>query len=678
MTQQQLAGPLHPEPLPPQQPVPSSPTSTATAPAPAPSTCPKLSPSPPGLASHKPPAANAYTPSALKGIAASALQQPEKPLPQDLTPHPSAAKSFPSTTAPAAPLPPRMANPTPPHLKLATNIPMATAGTGASGTATPAAVESAVPTTTASPASAAQRQARPSIGGKRPPSMRQLSTGHPRMTGGQREQKIKDIITEQFNLEILIKHRELQDIESELGKAEACLEQIRRCAIHEAMEKDGLLDDPAGAPFIYTPSSHVLHGVYSGEYRDWLMEERVVEARRPYHDVLARDQSRNFTLGRRGVAAHDAPAPPPPASKRPQREAAVAAAQSQKRPSICLHRQHDGSIVKLACLDCKRSQFGSMQGFINHCRLAHQRDFQTHDHAAAACGTPFDPTGYEGQLPPPRSSRAASKYANTPTAPKAGRNGSNKKATPKPNNKKIGAVVAEDSSISNLQNGPLTPPFNPEELSIPKTIQTSHLKEYLSKRHMPVENLDTMVEEAVNRVGMVDESDGDEMEEAEEEVMKGAGGGISEKPVDTTPAPAPAAAPLQDNRPQTTDVEMMDTPVERMIEVKGDRIISVNPKNLTVDTTAVDSAYEGSEDITDVSETSNSVRMIAPQSNREADREEASRPSSRRSNTATRQSPRTPVAPTPVRMGTRAHPSPDGDGSGTRHSARLADFGKRT
>ncbi|KAF3924205.1 hypothetical protein ABW21_db0202013 [Orbilia brochopaga] len=535
----------------------------------------------------------------------------------------------PSATGPAH-SPPKIANPHPPHLKLATNIPMVTANNGSSGTpASRPSAESATQPSNASPASAGMappRSSRPTNGGKRP-NMRQLAHDQLTMNNEQREQKLKDIINEQFGLEILIKHRELQDIDAELGKAEACLEQIRRCAIHEAMEKDGRFDDPVTANFTYTPSANLLQGPYS----EWLMEER--DTRNLYHDVLAPDLSRNFSIGRRATAGQDAPAPPM-ASQRPQREAAAAAALLQKRPSICLHRQHDGTIVKLTCIDCKRSQFGSMQGFINHCRLAHQRDFQTHDHAAAACGTPFDTTGYDGQLPPARSSRAA----------------------------------------SNLQTGPPTPPFNPEDFHIPKTIQTSHLKEWLSKKRMEVENIDTMVEEAVNRVGIVDESDGDE-EEGEGEVSNDAG--ISEKPADATPAPAPAAAPPQDSRPQANDVKMMDAPIEKTIEVKGDRIISVTTKPLTIDTAVVGPAHEAQEAIVEVSEISESTRTIAPQ-NKEADKEASPRPSSRRSNAAARQSPRTPVGPAPPRMGTRAHPSPDAEASVTRHSARLADFGKRT
>lgn len=41
---------------------------------------------------------------------------------------------------------------------------------------------------------------------------------------------------------------------------------------------------------------------------------------------------------------------------------------------------------RLECLDCKRSDFSSAQGFINHCRIAHQREYASHEAAAFACG----------------------------------------------------------------------------------------------------------------------------------------------------------------------------------------------------------------------------------------------------------------------------------------------------
>jgi ADA HAT complex component 1 len=53
---------------------------------------------------------------------------------------------------------------------------------------------------------------------------------------------------------------------------------------------------------------------------------------------------------------------------------------------MILKRSTDGKMVKLVCLDCRRENFNSAQGFINDCRIAHGRGFQSHDAAARACG----------------------------------------------------------------------------------------------------------------------------------------------------------------------------------------------------------------------------------------------------------------------------------------------------
>jgi ADA HAT complex component 1 len=57
---------------------------------------------------------------------------------------------------------------------------------------------------------------------------------------------------------------------------------------------------------------------------------------------------------------------------------------------MVIKRKSDNKQVKLVCLDCRRFDFSSTQGFINHCRIAHSRTFASHDAAAEACGEPVD------------------------------------------------------------------------------------------------------------------------------------------------------------------------------------------------------------------------------------------------------------------------------------------------
>lgn len=44
-------------------------------------------------------------------------------------------------------------------------------------------------------------------------------------------------------------------------------------------------------------------------------------------------------------------------------------------------------IYKIACPDCRRSDFPRLQGLLNHCRLKHHREFASHDECVQACSS---------------------------------------------------------------------------------------------------------------------------------------------------------------------------------------------------------------------------------------------------------------------------------------------------
>ncbi|KAL5501431.1 MLP1_7 [Sanghuangporus vaninii] len=44
-------------------------------------------------------------------------------------------------------------------------------------------------------------------------------------------------------------------------------------------------------------------------------------------------------------------------------------------------------IYKIACPDCRRSDFPRLQGLLNHCRLKHHREFASHDECVQACAS---------------------------------------------------------------------------------------------------------------------------------------------------------------------------------------------------------------------------------------------------------------------------------------------------
>ncbi|EQL02049.1 hypothetical protein OCS_02244 [Ophiocordyceps sinensis CO18] len=168
-----------------------------------------------------------------------------------------------------------------------------------------------------------------------------------------------DIIRHQFGLEVLLKHDELRLINQELAKCQVALEQLRRCHLipypSACPTPDQMVDISDGkGPALVNPSGEstapwappfgVVDGPYSRHYAKWLIPDPSFDRARPDEHLSSQDSRA------RGSAAP----------------------------------------VQLVCLDCNRQNFSSTQGFINHCRIAHRRDFKSHEEAAVQSGQPID------------------------------------------------------------------------------------------------------------------------------------------------------------------------------------------------------------------------------------------------------------------------------------------------
>ena len=223
--------------------------------------------------------------------------------------------------------------------------------------------------------------------------------------GAARGAAMKEAIEQQFSLEILLKHNELRLIESELAKCQVALEQLRRCQMipypASTSHISDMLQVSGGVGTTYTTSVEasaehpapwgVTDGPYSRHYAKWLIPDPTfdggigedVRTSRP----AGKKMPQRTTRGAKDNAA-------PAAKARSQRgsngrlqslPAGYPEPKEEKGPMI-VKRSSDGRMVKLVCLDCRRENFNSAQGFINHCRIAHSRGFASHDAAALACG----------------------------------------------------------------------------------------------------------------------------------------------------------------------------------------------------------------------------------------------------------------------------------------------------
>ncbi|GAB7348291.1 hypothetical protein MBLNU459_g6271t1 [Dothideomycetes sp. NU459] len=244
--------------------------------------------------------------------------------------------------------------------------------------------------------------------------------------------KLQQAIEHQFNLEILLKHRELRLIEQELAKCQVALEQLRRCELMPYPGATGLSESlSAGTgpalkpqPGFTQPSAPapwgVTDGPYTRHYAKWLLNDPTFDSM-PFHQVISPGDTFAATEGR---STRNSSAGLGKASKtRSTRDSIGNLSQALpnyplqprgKGGPLVIKRMADNQFVKLICNNCQRGDFSSVQGFLNHCRIAHKVDYKSHEAAAADCGRLLE--DYETHLIPQGQPPSAS-TAKTP-APK--------------------------------------------------------------------------------------------------------------------------------------------------------------------------------------------------------------------------------------------------------------------
>jgi len=224
--------------------------------------------------------------------------------------------------------------------------------------------------------------------------------------------RVRETIEAQFSLDILLKHNELRLINQELAKCQVALEQLRRCSLIPYPTSQGTPESMFNisngtGPAVWQGDSvprwaapyGVTDGPYSRHYAKWLIPD-------PSFDGAQVEWNRAFDPSRAGKTVLEGRSTrnsiadfSTPASKaRSQRGStgqklqALSSGypQAKEKAGPCILKRQDGQMVKLVCIDCQRENFSSTQGFINHCRIAHRRDFKSHEEAAVASGQPIE------------------------------------------------------------------------------------------------------------------------------------------------------------------------------------------------------------------------------------------------------------------------------------------------
>lgn len=238
------------------------------------------------------------------------------------------------------------------------------------------------------------------------------ATAHLSPTTTSARERACDEIRHQFGLEILLKHDELRLINQELAKCQIALEQLRRChlipyptscptpdqMLNVSAGKGPALQRRPGEPIPrWAPPFGVVEGPYARHYAKWLIPDPSFDGVQPewqFTPEAARARA-SFAEGR---TTRNSFAEPSSLKGRPMRGTAGQKLQSlssgypqpKEKAGPCILKRADGKTVKLVCIDCNRENFSSTQGFINHCRIAHKRDFKSHEEAAVQSGHPIE------------------------------------------------------------------------------------------------------------------------------------------------------------------------------------------------------------------------------------------------------------------------------------------------
>ncbi|KAL6449692.1 AHC1 Protein AHC1 [Candida maltosa Xu316] len=199
--------------------------------------------------------------------------------------------------------------------------------------------------------------------------------------------KLKEIITNQIDLEIQLKHRELNMNEHEIGKIESQMLVLRK--FFEISKNKKFDNEPREFTRKYF---ELLDKSFNSTYNNI---KQVLEAGPPQIGSKYINDPM-FASSSSSTAGHSYRTRSTTSSLRPS---ATSVTTGVRNPSLgCLYRRTDGVVVRLTCPTCQRSNFSSAQGFLNHSRIAHTKEYTSQDAAALKCGEIIpevkqDPTG---------------------------------------------------------------------------------------------------------------------------------------------------------------------------------------------------------------------------------------------------------------------------------------------
>jgi hypothetical protein len=324
-------------------------------------------------------------------------------------------------------------------------------------------------------------------------------------------------------MEILLKHQELRVIEQELAKCQVALEQLRRCKLipypteNSTPESQLHISNGTGPVLesnkLYKPANPapwgVTDGPYTRHYAKWLIPDRQFDGSN-YEETPVFDYSR---AGQEGRSTRNSFPDTAYGNKRPHRGNAGSKLQSlssgypppkEKSGPLIIRRSTDGKMVKLLCIDCGRGDFSSAQGFINHCRIAHKRGFESHDQAALECGQELGADEQAGVVAPAPETKVVAATPTTLVHPLILSAPSN--VLPRGNANRTTVPVVKAPKLVEIPDFP----------GLTKSDKTPNLSKFLNRMKVGVD-LQEMVEDAAEMVDYKFSSDEESDSSSEDE-----------------------------------------------------------------------------------------------------------------------------------------------------------------
>ncbi|KII86700.1 hypothetical protein PLICRDRAFT_55615 [Plicaturopsis crispa FD-325 SS-3] len=171
----------------------------------------------------------------------------------------------------------------------------------------------------------------------------------------------KRVLVDEFNLEISMRERINETIESRITWALMLQELLQKESSNGSTDttlqfKGAALDalDAIESPSNFILNRELPHPVHPPSLRSLSPSSVIPSSSRPVTRPVTR----------------------PPSSTAPS---------SQKLLFIRNSTSSPGSIARMVCSDCRRSDFTNLQGLLNHCRLRHKREYGSHDECMQQC-----------------------------------------------------------------------------------------------------------------------------------------------------------------------------------------------------------------------------------------------------------------------------------------------------